>query len=113
MGGTELAIQAAGGLTTDDTTLGTDPILILNAIEHVYSEDGVIVLMDLGSAILSSEMALELLPEEKRSKIFLCEAPIVEGAIAAAVQARIGCSSLQVINEVAVAVSPEASHHDI
>ena len=85
MGGAELAIQAAGGLPVDDATLGTDPMLILNAIEQVYSEEGVLVLMDLGSAILSSEMALELLSEEKRAKIFLCEAPIVEGAIAAAV----------------------------
>jgi len=113
MGGAELAIQAAGGLTTDDTTLGTDPILILNAIEHVYSEDGVIVLMDLGSAILSSEMALELLPEEKRSKIFLCEAPIVEGAIAAAVQARIGGSIQQVINEARGALMPKSTHLNI
>ena len=85
MGGADLSIQAAGGMNVEDAILGTDPIRILEAIEQVYSEDGVLVLMDLGSAILSSEMALEMLPEEKRGKIFLCEAPIVEGAIAAAV----------------------------
>jgi multiphosphoryl transfer protein len=113
MGGAELAIQVAGGLTTDDATLGTDPMLILNAIEQVYSEDGVLVLMDLGSAILSSEMALELLPEEKRSKIFLCEAPIVEGAIAAAVQARIGGSIQQVIAEARGALTPKSAHLNV
>jgi len=108
MGGADLAIQAAGGLTTDKATLGTDPIRILNAIEAVYSEDGVLVLMDLGSAILSSEMALELLSEEKRSKIFLCEAPLVEGAIAAAVQARIGSSIQQVVTEARNALAPKS-----
>ena len=113
MGGTELAIQAAGGLTTEAATLGTDPMLILNAIKQVYSEDGVLVLMDLGSAILSSEMALELLPEEKRSKIFLCEAPIVEGAIAAAVQARIGGSIQQVIAEARGALVHKSTHLNV
>ena len=66
MGGADLSIQAAGGMNVEDAILGTDPIRILEAIEQVYSEDGVLVLMDLGSAILSSEMALEMLPEEKR-----------------------------------------------
>lgn len=110
MGGADLAIQAAGGLTAEDGALGTDPMLILHAIEHVYSDDGVLVLMDLGSAILSSEMALEMLPEEKRGKVVLCEAPIVEGAIAAAVQARIGGSIQQVLSEARGALIPKSAH---
>ena len=110
MGGADLPIQAAGGMSMEDATLGTDPIRILKAIEQVYSEDGVLVLMDLGSAILSSEMALEMLPEEKRSRVFLCEAPIVEGAIAAAVQARIGSSIQQVMSEARSALTPKANH---
>jgi phosphoenolpyruvate-protein phosphotransferase/dihydroxyacetone kinase phosphotransfer subunit len=110
MGGAEVSIQAAGGMSMDEATLGTDPIRILKAIEQVYSDDGVIVLMDLGSAILSSEMALEMLPEEKRSKIFLCEAPIVEGGIAAAVQARIGSSIEQVIAEARNGLTPKSTH---
>ena len=110
MGGADLPIQAAGGMSMEDATLGTDPIRILKAIEQVYSEDGVLVLMDLGSAILSSEMALEMLPEEKRSRVFLCEAPIVEGAIAAAVQARIGGSIQQVMSEARSALTPKANH---
>ena len=110
MGGAEVSIQAAGGMSMDEATLGTDPIRILKAIEQVYSDDGVIVLMDLGSAILSSEMALEMLPEEKRSKIFLCEAPLVEGGIAAAVQARIGSSIEQVIAEARNGLTPKSTH---
>ena len=109
MGGAEVSIQAAGGMN-EDTALGTDPIRILKAIEQVYSEDGVLVLMDLGSAILSSEMALEMLPDDQRSKIILCEAPIVEGAIAAAVQARIGGSIQQVIREARGALTPKSTH---
>ena len=110
MGGTDLAIEAAGGLTADESALGTDPMLILSAIEKVYSEEGVLVLMDLGSAILSSEMALELLPDEQRAKVFLCEAPLVEGAVAAAVQARIGGSLEQVLSEARGALLPKSTH---
>lgn len=113
MGGAEVRIQAAGGISMGDGTLGTDPILILKSIEEVYSTDGVLVLMDLGSAILSSEMALEMLPEEKRIHIALCEAPIVEGAIAAAVQARIGGSLEQVLAEARSALRPKATHLNI
>ena len=113
MGGADLSIQAAGGMNVEDEILGTDPIRILKAIEQVYSDDGVLVLMDLGSAILSSEMALEMLPEEKRGKVILCEAPIVEGAIAAAVQARIGGSLQQVISEARGALIPKYTHLNI
>ena len=110
MGGADISIQAAGGLNTEAAILGTDPMMILNAIEKVYSDEGVLVLMDLGSALLSSEMALEMLSDEKRGKIFLCEAPLVEGAIAAAVQARIGSSMQQVIAEARSALTPKAMH---
>ncbi|MGB8215121.1 MAG: phosphoenolpyruvate--protein phosphotransferase [Anaerolineales bacterium] len=99
MGGADSHIQAAGGLDMPEQPLGTDPMLILNAIEGVYSDDGVLVLMDLGSAILSAEMAIDMLPEEKRPHVLLCEAPIVEGAISAAVQARIGSPLQQVAAE--------------
>lgn len=110
MGSEDIRIQAAGGLNTEDGVLGTDSLLILNAIEKVYSDEGVLVLMDLGSALLSSEMALEMLPEEKRGKVVLCEAPIVEGAVAAAVQVRIGNSLQQVAAEARGALVSKAKH---
>ncbi len=110
MGGAEVRIQAAGGLSTSANALGTDPVLILGAIEGVYSEDGVLVLMDLGSALLSAEMAVEMLPEEKRERVVLCEAPIVEGAIAASAQARIGSTLQEVAAEARQALVAKAEH---
>jgi multiphosphoryl transfer protein len=110
MGGEDVLIQAAGGLDLPESTLGTDPILIQNAIHQVYSEDGVLVLMDLGSALLSTEMAVDLLPEEQQKNILLCEAPLVEGAISAAVQARIGSSLEAVADEARNALAAKAEH---
>ena len=99
MGGADVQIRAAGGLDMPGQPLGTDPLLILHAIEEVFSDEGVLVLMDLGSAILSAEMAVEMLPDGKREKVLLCAAPIVEGAVVAVVQARMGSSLQQVAAE--------------
>lgn len=81
------AIAIAAGIDDPDNPLGTDATQILEAIESVYSEDGVVVFMDLGSAIISAETALDLLPDDKRRNVYLCEAPLVEGVLAASVQA--------------------------
>ena len=109
MGGEGLRIQAAGGLDLPGQPLGTDPMRILNAIEAAYSEDGVLVLMDLGSAVLSAEMALDFLPEAKRQHVRLCEAPLVEGTVIAAVQARLGSPLDQVADEARKALVAKAS----
>ncbi|MCS6841648.1 MAG: phosphoenolpyruvate--protein phosphotransferase [Roseiflexus sp.] len=85
-------IAVAAGADDPEHPLGTDAAKIRRAIEEVYSDDGVLVLMDLGSAILSAEMAVDFLPEDKRANVRLCAAPIVEGAIAAVVQASLGAS---------------------
>lgn len=110
MAGEDVKLAAAGGMALPDQPLGTDPALVLQAIEAVYSEDGVLVLMDLGSAILSTEMALDMLDPEKRPHVFLCEAPIVEGAVAAAVQARIGSPMAQVLAEARGALAFKVAH---
>ncbi len=110
MGGADVRIQAAGGLGMPAHSLGTDPMLILGAIEGSYSDDGVLVLMDLGSALLSAEMAVEMLSEEKRKRVVLCEAPLVEGAIAAAAQARIGNTLQQVASAARQALAAKAAH---
>ena len=110
MGGADVRIRAAGGMNLPGQPLGTDPLLILSAIEEVYSDDGVLVLMDLGSAILSTEMAVEMLPGAKREKVVLSEAPIVEGAIIAAVQARIGSPLQEVAAEAREALAIKARH---
>jgi len=82
-----------------DSPLGTDAVCILRAIEEVYSEDGVLVLMDMGSAILSAELAVDLLPPERRGKVKLCAAPIAEGAVAASLQAGFGQTLPEIIHE--------------
>jgi multiphosphoryl transfer protein len=90
MAGPDVPIVAAGGLDLPGQPIGTDAALVARAMEEAWSEDGVLVLMDLGSAVLSAEMAVDLLPEDRRGKLLLCEAPVVEGAVAAAVAARLG-----------------------
>ncbi|VTR54541.1 PTS-dependent dihydroxyacetone kinase, phosphotransferase subunit dhaM [Serratia fonticola] len=57
------------------------------------------VLMDLGSALLSAETALELLDPEVAAKVVLCAAPLVEGTLAAVVAANAGASLEQVLAE--------------
>ncbi len=92
MGGPDIRLETAGGLDMPDHPIGTDAVLVMQAIERAWSEDGVLVLMDLGSAVLSAEMALDLLEPGQRERIQLCEAPLVEGAVAAAVTAKLGAS---------------------
>jgi multiphosphoryl transfer protein len=92
MGGADLPIATAGGLeaTGEEHPVGTDAARILAAMEQVWSEDGVLVLMDLGSAVLSAEMALEFLDPDRRGNVRLSGAPFVEGAVSAAVAAKLG-----------------------
>lgn len=92
-------LAVAGGIDDPEDPIGTDAMKVMAAIDDVYSDDGVIVLMDLGSALLSAETALEFLPDERRSHVFLSRAPLVEGTMAAAVQAMIGAPMAQIIAE--------------
>jgi PTS hybrid protein len=82
----KVKIAVAGG--TADGRLGTDANAILAAIEEVRSPDGVLVLVDLGSAVLSTQMAIEQLPDGD-GRVLLSNAPFVEGAVIAAVEASI------------------------
>jgi multiphosphoryl transfer protein len=104
-----VALATAGGIDDPDNPIGTDPIKVHEAIQSVYSEDGVVVLMDLGSALLSAEMALEFLAPEQRANVHLCEAPLVEGSMAAAVQAMVGGSAQEVMAEARSALAAKES----
>lgn len=106
----QVLAAAAGGVDDPDHPFGTDALKVKAAIESVFSEDGVLVLMDLGSAILSAEMALEFLSPAGREKVVLCEAPLVEGAVAAAVQAMSGSPLSQVVQEARAALSAKSFH---
>lgn len=90
------AIAAAGGL--EDGTFGTSYEKIKNAIDSVYSEDGVIILMDMGSAVMTTEMVLE---EYDNDKIKMVDAPLVEGAVAASVSSLFGSDMASIIDELA------------
>jgi len=107
MGGEELALEAAGGLE-EPGALGTDPERVRAAVERAMSDDGVLVLMDLGSALMSAEMAIELLADGG-DRVRLSEAPLVEGAVAAAVSARGGGTIDEVAAEARGALAMKAS----
>lgn len=70
-----------------DGGLGTSVQGILDAIESAWSEAGVAILVDLGGAETNSEMAIEMLPDDRRGRVVICDAPVVEGAVVAATEA--------------------------
>jgi len=87
-------IKAAGGL--EEGALGTSYDKIKNAVESVYSDDGVIVLADMGSAIMTAEMVLEDLDREL---VKLIDCPLVEGAVVAAVESAGGRTLNEIIDK--------------
>ncbi|MGB7450405.1 MAG: phosphoenolpyruvate--protein phosphotransferase [Ornithinimicrobium sp.] len=88
------AVKLAAGL--DETTFGTDAAAVAEAITAVDTTDGVLVLLDLGSAVMSAEMALEFLEPEAAARVRLSSAPLVEGLVAAVVTAASGATLHQV-----------------
>src|ERR1700727_159044 len=107
MGGAELALEAAGG-TEEESVLGTSAERVQAAIERAMSPDGVLVLMDLGSALMSAEFAIELL-HDPAGPVLLSEAPLVEGAVAAAAAASGGASLEEVAAEARGALAMKSS----
>ena len=89
-------IEAAGGL--DEGLLGTSYERVKVAIEDVCGTDGAVVLMDMGSAVMTAEMVLEAMPERK---LVLADCPLVEGAVAATVSAIAGSSLDEIMDELA------------
>ncbi len=93
----KVPIAPAGGAGgPGENIIGTSADTILAAMQSVDNPEGVLVLLDLGSAILSTEMALEFLDEQSRSRVQLTVAPLVEGAVAAAIEASLGHSLAEV-----------------
>ena len=91
-------IAAAGGM--EDGSFGTSFEKIQKAVESVYSEDGVIILMDMGSAVMTTEMGIEMFDPEK---VKMADCPLGEGAVVATIDAVIG-SKLEEITEALKAV---------
>ena len=88
-----IAIAAGAG----DGVIGTDATKVAAAIDKVSTPEGVIVLMDLGSAVLSAAMALEFI--ETDNPVRLSDAPFVEGIVAAVVLAAAGASLDEISRE--------------
>jgi len=86
--------------------LGTDVAKIIEAIDSAWSEAGVAVLIDLGGAETNTEMAIEMLEEERQSRVVICNAPMVEGAVIAATEAS-GGSPLDIVKQTAEELSPQ------
>ena len=105
-------IAAAGGTADPENPIGTDAFRVLDAIDSVYSDDGVLVLMDLGSAVLSAGTALELLDEARQSHVQLCGAPLVEGSVAAASLAAAGAGLAEIALEARNALAGKVAQLD-
>jgi multiphosphoryl transfer protein len=110
MTGPELPLAISGGAGEDHQDLGTDAVEILEAIQSVYSVDGVLVLMDMGSAVLSAETALDFLEEAQCPHIKLTSAPFIEGAVAAGVSAKLGNALGDVTAEAVGALAQKSEH---
>ncbi len=107
--GRPMAVEVAAGL--DETTFGTDAVAISEAITAADSGDGVVLLMDQGSAVLSAELALDLLEDDaQRERVVLCPAPLVEGLISAAVAAASGADRHEVAAEAVAGLAGKESH---
>lgn len=98
----KVAIAVAGG--TLDGALGTSVEKIIDALREVDGQDGILVLLDLGSAVMAAEMAVEAFTQEHQHRVVISPAPLVEGAVVAAVESSIG-NSLQEVAEAAAEAS--------
>jgi dihydroxyacetone kinase phosphotransfer subunit len=86
--GPGVPVEAIGGGPGD--TLGTDGGRVLEALRRAAKGSGSVVLMDLGSSVLAVKAAVGELTEDERGRLRIADAPLVEGAIAAAVTASTG-----------------------
>lgn len=93
----DVAIIAAGG--TDDGGIGTSLEKIQSGIAQAQGGAGVAILADLGSAVMTAEMALEFLDPDQSESVRLADAPLVEGAVAAAVAAQTGQDLAAVVRD--------------
>ena len=105
MVGTAVPVAHTGG--NQDGGLGTDVAAIMSAINSAWSEAGVAILVDLGGAETNSEMAIEMLDYDRRARVVMCNAPIVEGAVIAATEAS-GGAPLDSVRRAAEELSPGA-----
>jgi dihydroxyacetone kinase phosphotransfer subunit len=102
----ELTISAVGGMddAEGEALLGTDPLQIAAMLQAHTGPEGALILVDLGSSVLSAEAALEMVEPALRKRCRISNAPLVEGAVIAAVEAGLH-HSLEAVNQAAEAVA--------
>lgn len=106
----KVKIEAIGGIEeAGEISIGTDAQAIFEAMEALVDQGDVLVLMDIGSAVMSAEIALEMLPSGLQQNVCLCAAPLVEGAIVAAAQAMTGAHLDIVMGEATNALAGKIS----
>jgi PTS hybrid protein len=88
MVGTNVPLAWCGGNPAGG--LGTSVEAIAKALEQAWSDAGIVIMVDMGGAETNSEMAIEMMPEKRRSKIVVCNGPVVEGAVMAATESSSG-----------------------
>jgi PTS hybrid protein len=81
-------LVAAGG--TDDDGIGTSFVKVTDGIQEAQKGAGVVVISDLGSALLIAETVHDTLPDEERERVIVVDVPFVEGGVAAGVAAESG-----------------------
>ena len=104
MVGNSVRVAHAGG--NSDGGLGTDVAAIIAAIDRAWSDAGVAILVDLGGAETNSEVAIEMLGDNRRDRVIVCNAPIVEGSVIAATEAS-GGAPLEMVKRAAEELSRE------
>ena len=92
-------IHTAAGIDDADNPIGTDAVRIMAAIDAADNPDGILILVDLGSAILSAQTALDLVDPDVAARCRIAAAPFVEGALSAAVAAASGADLVTVAHE--------------
>ncbi len=109
MTGPDFPVVVAAGVGDDFAEIGTDAVHVAEMLKPFCAGEGAVVLMDLGSAVLSAQTALDLLEFDDIShdNIRICSAPFVEAAVAASVQANAGGDLDSVVREAMGALAPK------
>ena len=94
----DVIIEAVGG--TADGRLGNDFNKVYEALDKIYTDDGVAILFDLGSSYLTAEMVVEAFEDEGRDKVKIVDAAMVEGAVISSIEMSLGRSLEEVCNKV-------------
>ncbi|MCL2787081.1 MAG: dihydroxyacetone kinase phosphoryl donor subunit DhaM [Micrococcales bacterium] len=108
VGAGDVPVAIAAG--TAEGGLGTDALAVVAGLEQLDNPDGTLVLSDLGSAVLSAEMALEMVDPSVARRVLLSPAPLVEGLVAGLVTAGSGAGLRECAAEAARGLAAKQAH---